>query len=132
MWASIERRPGDYDWDDYDRQMDLAAKNGIKTIIAELTHTVPDWAYRKWSHARQIRADGRPLVSDMGVSSSTGGFAHNGGGAGALSMNCPEVKEAVGNFLTAMASATRAIRACSAMTSGTRSTTPPMSIIPTI
>ncbi|MDB5536462.1 MAG: bgaB, partial [Devosia sp.] len=39
MWASIERKPGLYDWEDYDRQMDLAAKNGMKTIIAELTHT---------------------------------------------------------------------------------------------
>lgn len=103
MWASIERRPGVYDWDDYDRQMDLAARNGIKTVIAELTHTVPDWAYRKFAHARQIRSDGRPLTSMMGVSSSTGGFAHNGGGAGALTMNDPEVKEAVANFLKALA-----------------------------
>ena len=70
MWAAIERKPGVYDWDDYDRQMDLAAKNGIKTIIAELTHAVPDWAYRKFAHARQVRADGRPLTSNMGVSSS--------------------------------------------------------------
>lgn len=103
MWAAIERRPGYYDWDDYDRQMDLAADNGIKTIIAELTHTVPDWAYRRFAHARQIRADGRPLISSMGVSSSTGGFANNGGGAGALTMNCPEVKDAVGAFLSALA-----------------------------
>jgi beta-galactosidase len=103
MWASIERKPGVYDWADYDRQMDLAAQNGIKTIIAELTHTVPDWAYRKWAHARQIRADGRPLSSNMGVSSATGGFANNGGGAGALTMNCPEVKDAAGRFLTALA-----------------------------
>jgi beta-galactosidase len=103
MWSAIERRPGHYDWDDYDRQMDLAAKNGIKTVIAELTHTVPDWAFRKFVHARQIRADGRPLTSNMGVSAATGGFADNGGGAGALTMNCPEVKEAAGAFLTAMA-----------------------------
>lgn len=102
MWASIERRPGYYDFDDYDRQMDLAAKNGIKTIIAELTHTVPDWAFRKFAHARQVRMDGRPLTVHMGVSSATGGFANNGGGAGALTMNCPEVKEAAGNFLKAM------------------------------
>ncbi len=101
MWAAIERKPGVYDWEDYDRQMDLAAENGIKTIIAELTHSTPDWAYRKWKDARQIRMDGRPLANHMGVSSSTGGFAHNG--AGALTMNCPEVKEAVGNFLTALA-----------------------------
>lgn len=104
MWASIERKPGVYDWDDYDRQMDLAAKQGIKTVIAELTHTVPDWAYRKFAHARQIRADGRELAAVMGVSSSTGGFAHNGGGAGALTMNCPEVKDAVQAFLKTMAS----------------------------
>lgn len=104
MWSAIERRPGYYDWDDYDRQMDLAAENGIKTIIAELTHTVPDWAWRKFAHARQIRADGRPLESMMGVSAATGGFARNGGGAGALTMNCPEVKEAAGAFLTALAS----------------------------
>jgi beta-galactosidase len=103
MWASIERRPGHYDWEDYDRQMDLAAKNGIKTIIAELTHTVPDWAYRQFGHARQLRADGRPMTSNMGVSSSTGGFSNNGGGAGALTMNAPEVKEAVAAFLKAMA-----------------------------
>jgi beta-galactosidase len=103
MWSAIERRPGHYDWDDYDRQMDLAAKNGIKTVVAELTHTVPDWAYRKFAHARQIRADGRPLEAVMGVSAAVGGFAHNGGGAGALTMNCPEVKEAAGAFLTALA-----------------------------
>ncbi|WGF87898.1 beta-galactosidase [Marinivivus vitaminiproducens] len=103
MWSAIERRPGYYEWDDYDRQLDLAAGNGIKTIVAEMTHTVPDWAYRAFAHARQIRADGRPLTSNMGASAAIGGFASNGGGAGALSMNCPEVKEAAGNFLKALA-----------------------------
>jgi len=58
MWSAIERRPGHYDWDDYDRQTHLTAKNGIKTIIDELTHTVPDWAYRKFAHARQLRRTG--------------------------------------------------------------------------
>jgi len=104
MWSAIERKPGVYDWDDYDRQMDLAASNGIKTIIAELTHTVPDWAYRQFAHARQLRADGRPLAPIMGVSAAVGGFAHNGGGAGSLTMNCPEVRDAAGAFLTALAS----------------------------
>ena len=62
MWGAIEQKPGVYVWDEYDRQLDLAAKNGIKTIIAELIHAVPDWAYRKFAHARQLRADGRPLT----------------------------------------------------------------------
>jgi beta-galactosidase len=103
MWGAIEQKPGVYVWDEYDRQLDLAAKNGIKTVIAELIHAVPDWAYRKFAHARQIRADGRPLTSNMGVSSASGGFANNGGGAGSLTLNCPEVKEAAGAFLTALA-----------------------------
>ncbi|HTM76044.1 MAG TPA: alpha-amylase family protein, partial [Devosia sp.] len=103
MWGAIERAPGIYDWEEYDRQLDLAAANGIKTIIAEMIHNVPDWAIRKFAHARQRRADGHYLTSNMGVSSATGGFANNGGGAGALSLNCPEVKEAAGNFLKALA-----------------------------
>ena len=49
------------------------------------------------------RATARRSPSIMGVSSATGGFANNGGGAGALTMNCPEVKEAAGAFLTALA-----------------------------
>ena len=103
MWGAIEQKPGVYVWDDYDRQLDLAAKNGIKTVIAELIHAVPDWAYRKFAHARQLRADGTPLTPGMGPSASVGGFAHNGGGAGSLTLNCPEVKEAAGAFLTALA-----------------------------
>ncbi len=103
MWSAIERKPGQYDWDEYDRQLDLAAENGMKTVIAELTHTVPDWAYRKFAHARQMKADGTALAATMGVSAATGGFANNGGGAGSLTLNCPEVKQAAGAFLEALA-----------------------------
>jgi len=39
----------------------------------------------------------------MGVSSATGGFSDNGGGAGALTLNCPEVRQAAGRFLTELA-----------------------------
>ena len=103
MWSAVETSPGVYDWAEYDRQMDLAAANGIKTIIAELIHSVPDWAVRRFAHARQIRANGSKLSSQMGVSTATGGFSGNGGGAGALSLNCPEVKEAAGRFLRELA-----------------------------
>jgi beta-galactosidase len=103
MWGAIETTPGAYAWADYDRQMDLAAANGIKTIIAELIHCVPDWAMKQFRHARQVRANGSKLASDMGVSSATGGFSGNGGGAGALTLNCPEVRDAAGRFLRDLA-----------------------------
>lgn len=101
MWSAIEVAPGVYDWDDYDRQLDLAAKNGMKTIIAELVQSMPDWAMRKYPDAVQLTADGRKMTLNMGVSTATGGFAKNGGGG--LTLNCPEVREAAGNFLTALA-----------------------------
>lgn len=103
MWSAIERRPGYYEWDEFDRQLDLAAKNGMVTVIAEMTSTTPDWAYRKFPDARQIRADGSVITVGMGPSASVGGFSHNNAGTGALTLNHPEVKKAVGNFLTAMA-----------------------------
>ena len=43
MWAVIEVAPGKYDWSDYDQQMDLAAQNGIKVIIGEISNSAPEW-----------------------------------------------------------------------------------------
>ncbi len=103
MWSAIERKPGVFDWDDYDRQLDLAAENGIKTIIAELSHTTPSWAYRNLPMPARSDGDGQPLALTMGPSASVGGFSANNGGAGALSMNCAEVRDAVGAFLTELA-----------------------------
>ena len=36
LWSAIEVAPGVFDWEEYDRQLDLAARNGMKTIIAEM------------------------------------------------------------------------------------------------
>src|SRR5437016_3408910 len=52
MWSAIEVAPGKYDWRDYDRMMDLAAQNGIKVVIAELITAAPEWAFKKYPHAR--------------------------------------------------------------------------------
>lgn len=101
MWSAIEVAPGVYDWEEYDRQLDLAAQNGIKTIIAEMVQSMPDWALRKYPQAVQLTAEGRKMTLNMGVSTATGGFGKNGGGT--LTLNCPEVREAAGNFLTALA-----------------------------
>lgn len=105
MWNVIERKPGVFDWDDYDRQLDLAAENGMQTIIAEMSMTTPDWMVRKFPNAVQIRADGRKLVSAMSQSSATAGFGnHNGSGTGVLTLNDPDVRAAASNFLTELAS----------------------------
>ncbi|MDF2958661.1 MAG: putative beta-galactosidase [Paenibacillus sp.] len=98
MWGAIEVAPGVYDWEDYDLQMDLAARHGIRTIIAEMIISVPEWAADKYSHAVHVKSDGAPIRTQMGVSSATGGFGE--GSQGVLCLDCPEVKKAAGRFLT--------------------------------
>jgi Beta-galactosidase len=58
LWSAIEVAPGKYDWSDYDRQMDLAAQNGLKVIIGEITYNAaPEWMFVKYPKARIVASD---------------------------------------------------------------------------
>jgi beta-galactosidase len=74
MWSAVEVAPGRMDWRDYDVQMDLAARNNIQVVIAELVTAAPEWAFNKFAHARYLGADGRAVDSGISGSSATGGF----------------------------------------------------------
>ena len=92
FWGSIEIEPGVFDWDDYDRQFDLAAQNGIKTVIAEMITLAPEWAFHDLEHARLETREGKKLESRM----------HGGcfvGGAPGLCLDNEDYKSAAGNFL---------------------------------
>ncbi|MBA2588158.1 MAG: beta-galactosidase [Alphaproteobacteria bacterium] len=93
MWSVIEIAPGQYDWADYDRQMDLAAQNGIKTIIAIHDGNAPEWIYRKLPDARYKDAEGHQEDSGHSGSSATAGFP-------GLCLDNPEAREALGKFIT--------------------------------
>jgi beta-galactosidase len=95
MWGAIETAPGKYDWRDYDRMMDLAAQNGIKVVIAELVTSAPEWAFRKYPHARYVASDGSIAESAIGGSSATGGFP-------GLCLDNQEIRVAAEKFLTAL------------------------------
>ena len=96
MWGSIEVEPGKFDWADYDAQLDLAAKYGIKTIVAEVVHSAPEWAFNRFAHAQFVLPDGRKSWSGMRNSSVTGGFP-------GLCLDNDDYKEAAGKFLTELA-----------------------------
>lgn len=96
LWSAIERKPGIYYWDDYDRHMDLAARHGMKTIIAECIHSAPEWAFHVYRDARYRRVDGSPVDSSMRNSSVTGGFP-------GLCFDNNEVKLHAENFLQQLA-----------------------------
>lgn len=74
MWSAVEVAPGKWDWADYDRMMDLAAQNGIKVILATLDTAAPEWAFRKYAHARYLASDGTVVHSGVSASSAVGGF----------------------------------------------------------
>jgi beta-galactosidase len=74
LWSAIEVAPGVYDWEEYDRQLDLTAEHGLKTIIAEMITAAPEWAFRRCAHARFESRDGQRVHSQWGGSSATGGF----------------------------------------------------------
>src|SRR5438270_10201756 len=72
MWASIENAPGQYDWRDYDRMVELEGRNHIKVVIAEIINGAPEWMWDKYPQARHIAADGAEGYSSIGGSSATG------------------------------------------------------------
>ena len=97
MWSAVEIIPGVFDWEDYDQQLDLAAQNGIKTIVAEMMTAAPEWAYRKFAHARKQTADGRKSGSHMSGSCVVGGFS-------GLCLDNDDYKEVAAGFLKELVS----------------------------
>lgn len=96
MWSAVETAPGQYDWRDYDRMLELAGRNGIKTVLAEMVTAAPEWAFRQFPQARFEAQDGYKGVPEYSGSSATGGFP-------GLCLDNPEVRARAGGFLKAMA-----------------------------
>lgn len=97
MWGAIEIAPGVYDWEDYDRQMELADQYGIKTIIAEITTSIPEWVFTRYPEALCQDAYGQKAKSQMGVSCATGGFYEG------LCLDSGTGRQLTGNFLKELA-----------------------------
>ena len=95
LWSAIEVAPGKYDWDDYDRQLDLAAKYGIKTIVADVLCTAPQWAFKEYPHAWIEEADGTRRASHYTVACSVGGWP-------GLCLDNKEVRAHAEQFLRAL------------------------------
>ncbi len=95
MWSAIEVAPGDYDWRDYDRMMDLAAENHLKVIVAEISTAAPEWAFDQYPYARLRGSDDSVVHSSISASSATGGFP-------GLCLDNEDVRERAEKFLTAL------------------------------
>ncbi|MBD3267245.1 beta-galactosidase [bacterium] len=95
LWGTIEVAPGKYDWDDYDRQLDLAEQNGIKTIVADILCSAPEWAFENYPNARVENADGTQENSQYVRACAVGGWP-------GLCLDNEEVKAQAEKFLRAL------------------------------
>jgi beta-galactosidase len=93
-WGSIHVAPDFFDWEPFDRHLELAAKYGIKTIIAEHIYEAPDWLYHKYPRARLETVDGNRHQSTMGGSNAIG--------LTRMCLDNPEVLEEAEKFLFEM------------------------------
>jgi beta-galactosidase len=94
MWASIENSPGQYDWRDYDRMVELEAQNHIKVVIAEIVIGAPEWMWDKYPQARHVGSDGSESYPAVGVSSATS--------SAPLCLDNEDVRGQAEKFLTAL------------------------------
>lgn len=97
MWGAIETSPGVYDWEDYDRQLELGERYGIQTVIAEMTTCVPEWVFTRYPEALCEDVHGRKSRSEMSVSCAVGGFYEG------TCLDTEIGRELTGNFLKALA-----------------------------
>ncbi|GHV40304.1 beta-galactosidase [Spirochaetia bacterium] len=94
-WNAVHVAPDTFDWEPYDKHLALAAKYGIKTIIAEHIYEAPDWLYHKYPHARLETANGSRFHSQMGNSNAVG--------LTRMCLDNPEVLEEAKKFLFELA-----------------------------
>jgi beta-galactosidase len=94
MWAVIEVAPGKYDWSDYDRQMDLAAQNGIKVVIGEISNSAPEWMGELYPAGRKVSGNNSVSQTSMSGSSATSSVG--------MCLDNEEVLRAAEKFQTAL------------------------------
>ncbi len=94
-WSAIEEAPGVFNWEPYDKQLELAAKYDIDTIIAEMSDHAPEWFIDKYPEAKREDVNGKKKVNSMNASCVVGG-------SGVMCIDNPAVADGVANFLRAL------------------------------
>lgn len=96
LWAWVESKPGVFQFDDYDRLVETAGKNGLNVVLSTIAEIQPYWIHRE--------VPGSELVTSMGqkVVSSNRGETHFGLTPGGCTDH-PGVWERMSGFLRAVA-----------------------------
>jgi beta-galactosidase len=72
LWGWVEAKPGRFVFDDYDRLVELAGKNGLKVVLSTIAEIQPLWIHRE--------VPGSEMITNLGhkVISSSRGECHYG------------------------------------------------------
>jgi beta-galactosidase len=95
VWGWIEAEPGRFRWDDYDRLIELADREGLRVVISTVAEVQPFWVPRLFPDALMVDHRGRPVVSSPRVECNVG---LTPGGC----IDHPGLRERLGAFLTAI------------------------------
>ncbi len=92
LWSWVESVPGRFDFDDYDRLVELAAENALKVVLSTIAEVQPHWIHRE--------VPGSEMITNMGlkVVSSNRGECHFGLTPGGCTDH-PEVWRRMRDFL---------------------------------
>ncbi len=96
LWAWVESKPGLFDFRDYDRLVDLAARNDLNVVLSTIGEIQPYWIFREAGGGEMIDHMGRQVVSSNRVECH---FGLTPGGC----TDHPEVWKRMAGFLAACA-----------------------------
>lgn len=63
LWSWIESKPGEYNYEDYDRLVKLADKNKLGVILSTIAEIQPHWIHREVPGSEMITNQGLKVVS---------------------------------------------------------------------
>lgn len=74
FWSAIEPREGEFDFAQYDRIVETAAKHNIKTVFTLYMVSAPEWVFDKHPDSRFVSASGTKWDSNHFPDNSHGGW----------------------------------------------------------
>ncbi len=65
LWGWIESKPGFFDFSDYDRLFDLAAKHDLKVVASTIAEIQPLWIFREEPGSEMVDCNGNRVISSL-------------------------------------------------------------------
>lgn len=97
LWSWVESRPGRFDFDDYDRLVELVDKHGLRLVVSAIAELHPPWIHREVPGSEMIDHLGHRVVSS---NRSEANFGLTPGGC----FDHPGVRARMAAFLRAVVS----------------------------